>query len=211
MESCRMNTFPPLAHFLLQTQHLENLAGCNGFLPLWLCIFGRVEEGCFLCIKNVSAQNNSCCCSVSQPYPTLCDPMDCSTPDFPILHHLPELAQTHVHWVSDAIQSSHLLLSPSPITFYLSQHRDLSQWLGASLQVAKVNGASASSSVLSMNIQGWFPLGLTGLISLLPKGLSRVFSNTTVLNCELQIVIHILNCIYMNKYSLVNRSLHHET
>ena len=104
MESSRMNTSPPLAHFLLQTQHLENLAGCNGFLPLWICIFGLVEGGgCFLCIKNVSAQNNSCCCSVSQPYPTLCDPMDCSTPDFPILHHLPELAPTHVQSAAYAI------------------------------------------------------------------------------------------------------------
>ena len=107
-------------------------------------------------------------------------PMECSTPGFPVHHQSLELAQTHVHRVSNAIQSSHLLLSPSPITFYLSQHRDLSQWLGASLQVAKVNGASASSSVLSMNIQGWFPLGLTGLISLLSKGLSRVFSGTTI-------------------------------
>ena len=54
------------------------------------------------------------CCSVPQLYLTLCDPMDCSTPGFPVLHHLPELAQTHVHRVSDAIQPSHPLLSPSP-------------------------------------------------------------------------------------------------
>ena len=51
-----------------------------------------------------------CCCSVAQSCPTLCDPMDCSTPDFPVHHQLPELAQTHVHWVSGAIQPTHLIL-----------------------------------------------------------------------------------------------------
>ena len=61
--------------------------------------------------------------SVAQSYLTLCGPMDCSTPGFPVHHQLPELAQTHVHRVSDAIQSSHPLLSPSPPAFNLSQHR----------------------------------------------------------------------------------------
>ena len=55
-----------------------------------------------------------CCCPVAQSHPTLCDPMDCSTPGFPVLHYLSEFAQTHVLWVSDAIQPSHLLLPPSP-------------------------------------------------------------------------------------------------
>ena len=57
-----------------------------------------------------------CCCSVAQSSPNLCDPMDCSTPGFPVLHHLPECAQTHVHRVSDAIQPSHPLSSPSLLT-----------------------------------------------------------------------------------------------
>ena len=83
-----------------------------------------------------------------------------------------------VHWVSDAIQPSHPLLSPSPPAISLSQHQGLFQWVSSSLQVAK--GASASASVLPMNIQDGFPLGWTGLISLQSKGLSRVFSNTTV-------------------------------
>ena len=61
----------------------------------------------------------SCCCSVAKLYPTLCNPMDCSTPDFPVLHHLLELAQTHVHWVSDVIQPSYPLSSPSPPAFNL--------------------------------------------------------------------------------------------
>ena len=55
-----------------------------------------------------------CCCSVAQSCPTLCDPMDCSMPGFPVVHYLPEFAQTHVHWVNDAIQPSRPLLSPSP-------------------------------------------------------------------------------------------------
>ena len=63
--------------------------------------------------------------SVAQSCPTLCDPMDCSTPAFPVLHQLLELAQTHVHRVSDAIQPSHLLSSPSPPAFKLSQHQGL--------------------------------------------------------------------------------------
>ena len=68
----------------------------------------------------------------------LCGPMDCSTPGFPVLHHLSELAQTHAHWVSDTIQPSYLLSSPSPPAFNLSQHQDLFQWVSSSHQVAKV-------------------------------------------------------------------------
>ena len=58
-----------------------------------------------------------CCCSVPQSYPTLCDPMDCNTPGFPVLHYLPEFAQTHVHWVGEAIQQSHCSLSLLPSIF----------------------------------------------------------------------------------------------
>ena len=82
-------------------------------------------------------------------------------------------------WVSNAIQSSCLLSSPIPPAFYLSQHQGLFQWSTLYIKWAKY-WASTSASVLAMNIQGWFPLGLTGLISLQSKGLSRVFSNTTV-------------------------------
>ena len=76
--------------------------------------------------------------SVAQSCPTLCDPMDCSTSGFPVHHQLPELTQTHVHWVGDAIQPSHLLSSPSPPAFNLSQHQGLFQWVSLSHQVAKV-------------------------------------------------------------------------
>ena len=86
--------------------------------------------------------------------PVLCDPMDCSTPDIPVIHHLPELAQTHVHQVGDAIQPSHPLSSPSP-AFNLSKHQGLSQWSQLFTSGGQSIGASASASVLPMNIQGW--------------------------------------------------------
>ena len=104
--------------------------------------------------------------------------MDCSTPGLPVHHQLPELTQIYVHRVSDAIQPSHPRLSPSP-AFNLCQHQGLFQWVSSSHQVAKV-GASASTSVPPMNIQHWFPLGLTGWLSLQSKGLSRGCANTTV-------------------------------
>ena len=75
--------------------------------------------------------------SVAQSGQTLWDPMDCSKPGFPV-HPLLELAQTHVHWVHDAIQPSHPLSSPSPPAFNLSQHQGLFQWVSSSHQVAKV-------------------------------------------------------------------------
>ena len=76
--------------------------------------------------------------SVAQSCPTLCDPMNCSTPGLPIHHQLPESTQTHVHWVGDAIQPSHLLLSPSPPALTLSQHQGLFHWVSSLHQVAKV-------------------------------------------------------------------------
>ena len=75
--------------------------------------------------------------SVAQSRPTLCDPMDCTTPGFPVHHQLSELTQTHIYRVGDAIQPSHPLSSPSP-AFYLSQHQGLFQWISSSHQVAKV-------------------------------------------------------------------------
>ena len=118
--------------------------------------------------------------SVSQLCPTLCDPMDCSMPGFLVHYQLPEPAQTHVHQVSDVIQLSHPLSSPSPPAFNLSQHQGLFQWSQFFTSGGQSSRASASTSVHPMNIQVWFPLGLTGWISLQSKGLSRVFSNNTV-------------------------------
>ena len=107
-------------------------------------------------------------------------PWTCSTPGFPAHHHLLELAHTHVGWVGDAIQTSHPLLSPSPPAFNLppaSGYFPMSQFSASGGQSI---WASASASVPPMNIQDWFPLALTRLISLQSKGLSRGFSNNRV-------------------------------
>ena len=117
--------------------------------------------------------------SVVQSCPTLCDPMDCSTPGFPALYHLPELAETHcpLSWcchptiASSVVPFSCLQSFPAPGSFLMN-------WFFAS--GGQNIGASVSASVLPMNIQGCFSFRWIGLISLLSKGLSRVFSNTTV-------------------------------
>ena len=103
-------------------------------------------------------------CSVAQSYLTLCDPMDRCTPGFPVLHYLLEFAQVYVHWISDAIELSHALPPSSPRPFASR---------GQSI------GTLTLASVLSVNIPDWFPLGLTRLISLQSKWLSRIFSSTT--------------------------------
>ena len=106
------------------------------------------------------------------------------------------LKQTHVHWVGDAIQPSYPLPSPSP-AFNLSQHQGIFQWVFFSSGGQSI-GVSASASALPMNIQDWFPLGLTGLIFLQSSRLSRVFSNTTVqkasiLQCSVFFMVQFLN------------------
>ena len=106
--------------------------------------------------------------SVAQLCPTLCDPMNRSTPGLPIHHQLLESTQTHIHWVGDAIQPFHPLSSPSP-AFNISQHQGslpVSQFFASGGQST---GVSTSASALSKNIQDWFPLGLTGLISCSPR------------------------------------------
>ena len=126
----------------------------------------------------VSLDSKSCS-SVAKSCLTLCDPMDCSTPGFLVLHYLPEFAQIHVHWVGDAIQPCHPLLPPSPPSFNLSQHQGLFPWASSSHQVAKV---------LEFQLQPQSSVEYLGLISfrmdwldlLAVQGLSRVFSNITV-------------------------------
>ena len=118
--------------------------------------------------------------SVAQLCPTRCDPMNRSTPGLPVHHQLLEFTQTHVHQVSDAIQPSHPLSSPSPPApnpSKVSESFPMSQlfiWGGQS------TGVSALASFLPKKSQGWSPSEWTGWISLQYKGLSRVFSNTTV-------------------------------
>ena len=117
--------------------------------------------------------------SVTQSCLTLCDPMNRSTPGLPVHHKLPEFTQSHVHQVSDAIQPSHPLSSPSPPAPNPSQHESfpmsqLFTWGGQN------TGVSALASFPPKKSQGWSPSEWTGWISLQSKGLSRVFSNTTV-------------------------------
>ena len=118
--------------------------------------------------------------SVTQLCLTLCDPTNCSTPGLPVHHQLPEFTQIHVHQVGDAIQTSYPLSSsspPAPNLFPASGSFQLSQLFAPGGQSI---GVSASTSVPPMNTQDSSPLGWTGWISLQSKGLSRVFSNTTV-------------------------------
>ena len=121
------------------------------------------------------------CCSAAQSCMTLCNPMDCSMPGFPVLYHLLELAQAQVHWCHSTILSSVIPFSSCLQPFPTSESFPMS-WLFPS--GGQGTGASALALVLPvnipMNIQGWFPLGLTGLISLQFKRLPRVFYNTIV-------------------------------
>ena len=108
-----------------------------------------------------------CCCSVAQVCPTLSYLMDYSTPGIPVLHHLLELAQTHAHWLSDAIQPS----SPLSCLLLPQSFPASGSFLMSRLFTSGGQSIGASDSVLPMNIQGLFPVGWTGLISFLSKGL----------------------------------------
>ena len=119
----------------------------------------------------------SCYCSVSKLCLTLHDPLDCSLPGLPVPHHVLETAQVHAHCISDAIQLSHPLSPSSPSALNISGSFPMSHLFTSDGQSI---GTSASASVLPMCIQGWFPLRLIGLISLLSKRLSRVFYSITV-------------------------------
>ena len=113
----------------------------------------------------------------SQSCLTLCNPMDCSTLGFPILHNLLEFAQIHVHWIGYPISSSVIPFSSCCQSFPALASFQMSRDFASGSQGI---GVSASVSVPPMNSQDWFPLGWTGWISLQSKGLPRVFSNTTV-------------------------------
>ena len=113
------------AKLLKQTTDLEQLSNDR----YWF-IWESKDVDCVYGPWGTSSDAQSC--------PNLCDPMDWSTPGLPVHHQLPEFTQTHVHWVSDAIQPSHPLSSPSLPAFNLSQHQDLFRWVGSSHQVAKV-------------------------------------------------------------------------
>ena len=125
-------------------------------------------------LESEDKQKRFCFYSVTQWRPTFCDPTDCSRAGFSVLHHLPELAQTLVHWVGDAIQPSSPVIPFSCPQSFPASRPLLKNWLFTS--GGQNIGASASASIVQMNIQNWFPLELTSLISLKSKGLY----NTTV-------------------------------
>ena len=127
----------------------------------------------FYIFKSLSVQFSS----VAQSCLTHCDPMNRSMPGLPVHHQLPEFTQTHVHWVGDAISSSVVSFSSCPQSLPASGSFPVSQPFSWGSQNI---GVSALASVLPMNTQDWSSLGWTGWISLQSKGLSRVFSNTTV-------------------------------
>ena len=127
--------------------------------------------------------------------------MNCSSPGFPVLHYLPEFAQTLVHWVwcHPIISSSAGPFSSCPQYFPASESFPMSQFFASGGQST---GASASASVLPVNIQGWFPLGLSGLISLQAKGLLRVLQH------NLKVLILQSSAFFMALTSLWLSSLH---
>ena len=114
--------------------------------------------------------------SVAQSCPTLCDPMDSSTPGLPVHSQLPEFTQTHVHWVSDAIQPSHSLSSLSPPAFNLPQHQGLFKWVSSSYHVAKVlefqlsiSPSNEHSGLISLRMDWLYLLAVQGTLKSPPS------------------------------------------
>ena len=125
-------------------------------------ICSRSDKFIFIC-QSLSNYTLKCCCSLAQSCLPLCDPMDFCMPGVPVLYYRPEFAKTHVHWVNDATQPSPplhpLLLSSIFSSIRVSPKESLFTSGGQSVGAS----ASASASVLLVNIHGWFPLGLTGM------------------------------------------------
>ena len=123
--------------YKVNSQHTQQNAWKDLILPLkyslWLSLLLEIVKG-----KKTHKCSSVQFSSVTQSCPTLCDPMNRSTPGLPVHHQLPEFTQTHVHRVSDAIQPSHPLSSPSPPAHNPSQHQSLFQWVNSSHEVAKV-------------------------------------------------------------------------
>jgi len=140
-----------------------------------------------------------CCFSVANSCLTLRDPVDCSTPGFPVLHHPPRVSQTHVRWIGDAIQPSHPLLPFSPSAFNLSPTSGSFPMIQLFTSDDQSNRASTLASVLPVRIQGWFPLRLTSLIFLLSNMFNYIINinkyNTFVLK-----VLYVIEVITVKIY-----------
>ena len=149
-------------------------------------------------------------CSVTQSCPTLCNPMDCSTPGLPVHHQLPEFAQTHVHRVSDAIQLSHPLSSPSPPAFNLSQHQGLFQWVSSLHQVAKVLEFQLQHQsfqwILRVDVFriDWF--GLLAVQGTLKSLLQHCSSKAAILQCSAFFIVQLSHpCVTTGKTIALTR------
>ena len=128
------------------------------------------------------------CCWIVQSCPTLCDPMNYSKPGLPFPHHLPKFAQVHVHRIGDAIQPSHPLTPLHLLASTFPSFKDFCSELAVHIRWSKCRSFSSNISP-SNECAGLFPLRLTGLISLLPKGLSTSLlqhhhSKTSILWCS---------------------------
>ena len=128
--------------------------------------------------ENPSVDKVCCCFSVTKLCPTLCDPMDYSMPGFLILHSLPEFAQTHVHWVSDAIQPSHLLPPPSPFAFNLSQYQVFSNESALHIRWPRYWRLSLQRSIsqiigTQVRMGWWFSCSLTVMFGSLTCSVDR--------------------------------------
>ena len=141
---------------------------------------------------------------VTQLHPTLCKPMHCSMPGLPVYHQLPEFTQTLSQWCHPTISSSIVPFSSCLQSFPASESFQISQFFTLGSQSI---GVSASASV---NTQDWSPLGWTGWISLQSKGLSRVFSNTTVQKHQFSMLsILVIAFLPRSKHLLFHGCSHH--
>ena len=133
-----MQNIPHKAYFIIMGiwVFITNFVVLISYQSFLVILLQRwIQEFLWLLVLSFSSVQFS---SVTQSCLTLCDPMDCSTPGLPVCHQLPKLNQSHVYWLSDAIQPSHPLSSPSPPAFNLSQHQGLFKWVSSLHQVAKV-------------------------------------------------------------------------
>ena len=142
-----------------------------------------------------------CCCSFAKWCPTLCNPMDCSTPGLPVPHYLPEFAWVHVLWISDLIQPSHLLLPPSPFPSIFPSLRVFTNELAVWIRWPKYCSFSFSIS-LSNKYSGFMFFRIDWFDHLMSKGFSRVFSSTIIQKHRFFISIHpnSLNLSYIHIY-----------
>ena len=143
-------------------------------MPLTLLLLWLQEKHC-KCFNQFSSVTHSC--------PALCDPMDSSTPGFPVHHQLPEPTQSHVLWVGDVIQPSHPLSSPSPPAFNLSQYQGLFKWVSSSHQVAKVRSFNFNISLLYKYVIGKVSQNSFFISSLF---LQRCHDSCNLINCLLE-------------------------